>query len=385
MPVLSGAARSPRRAAAGIAAVAAFALLTGCAAEPSPAEPPAGGNAAPTGNPQSSGIPGEPQVIATGLEVPWAVSFLPDGDALVTERGTARILQVSPDGGVTPVGVVDGVRARGEGGLLGVAVSPDFATDRTVVVYYTAEDENRIVALTVAEDGTIDGADQRVLVDGIPSGRTHNGGGLRFGPDGHLWVGTGDAGNSDSSQDPGDLGGKILRITLDGEAAPDNPDGTPVYALGIRNSQGIDFGPDGTAYASEFGANLADELNRIEAGANYGWPELEGAESDHGEPVDERYTEPLLSWAPEEASPSGLAQAGGSLWMSSLRGERLWRIPLNDDGSVGEAEELLTDHGRIRGVTATPDGSAVWVTTSNRETGRNPDADDDRIIVLPLE
>ncbi|MFP5072967.1 PQQ-dependent sugar dehydrogenase [Pseudonocardia nantongensis] len=381
----------PRQCAGtGLAALAAVALLAGCASGP-PAAPQAtpaaptgadgpsvSGSAATPGGPQPQADTGEPRVLATGLATPWALSFLPDGNALVTERDSARILRVSAQGDVTPVGVVEGVQARGEGGLLGIAVSPGFATDRRVLVYYTAGGENRIVALTAAEDGTIDGAAQQPVLDGIPAGTVHNGGELAFGPDGLLYVGTGESGDRARSQDPADLGGKILRLSPDGTPAPGNPSGGPVFATGIRNSQGIAFGPDGAVYASEFGANTADELNRIVPGGNYGWPEVEGAGGD------DRFVAPLLTWPTDEASPSGLAQAGGSLWMSALRGERLFRIPLRDDGAVGAPQELLTGYGRIRGVAAAPDGSALWVTTSNRDGRGSPAADDDRIVIVPL-
>lgn len=357
------------------------ATLTGCAGSSAP-----GGGAAATGQPQSAPPgtaaaqpgPGTPRVLASGLEVPWGVAFLPDGNALVTERETARILRVTPAGQVTPVGTVAGVVARGEGGLLGIAVSPHFAADRTVVVYYTGEADNRVVAVRVAPDGTVNGADQRVLVSGITAASVHNGGGLAFGPDGMLYVGTGEAGRRAPAQDPADLGGKILRVTPDGAPAPGNPSGTPVLSLGHRNVQGIAFGPRGRVYASEFGQNDVDELNLIIPGANYGWPEVEGVGDRPG------FTNPLLTWDTDEASPSGLAAAGGALWMSALRGERLWQIPLGADGATGPPRPLLEGFGRTRAVTATPDGSALWVTTSNRDGRGSPTPDDDRIVVLPL-
>lgn len=361
--------------------LAAVALLTACGATAAPQAAPApAAPAVPTAPapvaPAPAAVPGEPRVLAAGLAVPWALSFLPDGNALVTERNSARILRVTPQGQVTPVGVVAGVQARGEGGLLGIAVSPDFAADRQVFVYYTGAGGNRVVALTVAADGTVDGAAQRPVLDGIPAGTVHNGGALAFGPDGMLHVGTGEAGDRSRAQDPADLGGKILRVTPDGAPAPGNPSGGPVLATGIRNSQGIAFGPDGAVYASEFGAQTADELNRITPGGNYGWPEVEGAGGGGG------FVEPLLTWATSEASPSGLARAGGALWMSALRGETLWRIPLAG-GGVGAPERALSGYGRIRGVTATPDGSALWVTTSNRDGRGSPAPDDDRILVVP--
>jgi glucose/arabinose dehydrogenase len=327
----------------------------------------------------SSGVSSAPRTLATGLEVPWGVAFLPDGNALVTERESARLLRVAPDGAVTPVGTVAGVAAEGEGGLMGVAVSPRFATDRTIVVAYTSATDNRVVRLRVADDGTVDGAAQQVLVSGIVQARIHNGGAVAFGPDGLLYVGTGDAGRREPAQDPADLGGKILRVTPDGAPAPGNPSETPVFSLGHRNVQGLAFAPDGTLYAAEFGQNRFDEVNRITSGANYGWPEVEGVGDRPG------FVDPLVTWSTDEASPSGLAYAGGALYAAGLRGERLWKVPVTAPDAVGTPEALLTgEFGRLRGVAPSPDGAALWVTTSNRDGRGEPGPDDDRIVVVPL-
>lgn len=367
-----------------IAGTLLAAAAAGCSssADPAPAPAPQAGPAvtAPSAAVPAPAPPGEPRVLASGLEVPWGVAFLPGStDALVTERDSARILRVTAAGQVTPVGTVEGVSAVGEGGLLGIAVSPRFAADRTVVVYYTASGENRVVALTAAPDGTVDGssAAQRTLVSGIGSGGIHNGGGLAFGPDGMLWIGTGEAGQRARAQDPADPSGKILRVTPDGRPAPGNPSGTVVHSTGHRNVQGIAFGPGGRVYASEYGASTADELNLLAPG-NYGWPEVEGVGNRP------EFTDPLVTWPTGDASPSGLAAAAGSLWMSALRGEALWQIPLAADGAVGTPVRTVEGFGRIRAVTATPDGSALWVTTSNRDGRGTPGPDDDRIVVVPV-
>lgn len=326
---------------------------------------------------------GEPRVVAHDLAVPWGVGFLPSGDALVTERDTARIVRVDRQGHVGRVGTVRGVRPSGEGGLLGIAVSPNFHDDRTVYVYYTGASDNRVVTLRLGADGRIDGGDQRVVVSGIPKGSIHNGGRLAFGPDGYLYVSTGEAGRGEPAQDRGDLGGKILRVTRDGKPAPGNPFGTRVYTYGHRNVQGMAWDPDGRMYATEFGQNSFDEINRIQAGGNYGWPDIEGFRHDARAP--ERYRDPLLTWTPDQASPSGLAYAGGSLWVACLRGARLWRIPVGPDGRVGEPHALYGGRfGRLRAVVPTPDGSALWVTTSNRDGRGSPHQNDDKIIVIPL-
>jgi glucose/arabinose dehydrogenase len=376
--------RIPLRSAARGIAAAAVLGLTACAGEapaPAPAPPAAAGTAAAGGAPPPApaATAGEPRVLVGGLEVPWGIAFLPDGDALVTERRSARLLRVAPDGTVTPLGVVAGVAPAGEGGLLGVAVSPGFATDRAVFVAYTSATDNRVVRLRVADDGTVDGAAQQVVVSGIPKAGIHNGSGLAFGPDGFLYVGTGDAGRREPAQDPADLGGKILRVTPDGAPAPGNPGGTAVFSSGHRNVQGLAFAPDGRLYAAEFGQNRFDEINAITPGGNYGWPETEGVARQSG------FADPLVTWATDDASPSGLAAAGGALWAAGLRGERLWRVPLTGPGTLGTPEALLTgEYGRLRAVAPTPDGSALWVTTSNRDGRGDPTADDDRILVVPL-
>ncbi len=372
--------RIPSRGAACGVAAAAVLVLTACggaepgAAAPAPAPAPAQSAAVAPDSP-----PAAPRVLAGGLDVPWALAFLPDGNALVTERDSARLLRVAPDGTVTPVGVVAGVDPGGEGGLLGIAVSPSFATDRAVFVAYTSATDNRVVRLRVADDGSVDGAAQQVVVSGIGKAGIHNGTGLAFGPDGMLHIGTGDAGRREPAQDPADLGGKILRVTPDGAPAPGNPSGTAVLSSGHRNVQGLAFAPDGRLYAVEFGQNRFDEINEITPGANYGWPQAEGRAGRSG------LVDPLVTWPTDDASPSGLAAAGGALWAAGLRGERLWRVPLATDGGVGAPEALLTgEFGRLRGVAPTPDGSALWVTTSNRDGRGEPGADDDRILVVPL-
>jgi glucose/arabinose dehydrogenase len=248
----------------------------------------------------------------TGLSVPWAIAFLPGGDALVTERDSARLVRVTPAGKVSTVGKVPGVSPAGEGGLLGVAVSPSFARDHWVFLYYSAASENRIVRFTYRGQGI---ADVRTLVTGIPRGPIHNGGRLAFGPDHMLYASTGETGRGGLSQDRSSLGGKILRMTPDGKPAPGNPFGTLVWTYGHRNVQGLAWDQQGHMFATEFGQDRFDEINRISKGHDYGWPVVEGFGGDR-----KRYTPPLLTWTTDEASPSGLAYAGGSLWAGG--GER---------------------------------------------------------------
>jgi len=282
------------------------------------------------------------------LEVPWGVDFLPDGAAIVTERMSGRVLHVTPDGTLSQLGVLPEAVPEGEAGLLGVAVSPDFETDSSLFFYLTTGSDNRVLRAEV--DGMTLGAPE-VVFDGIPQGFIHDGGRIAFGPDGYLYVATGEVGDPERAQDPDSLGGKILRLTPDGDPAPGNPDaGSPVWSLGHRNVQGLAWDDRGRLWASEFGDSTWDELNLIEKGGNYGWPEVEGT-GGGGEFVD-----PQLVWPVENASPSGLTWADGHLWMAGLRGQRLWRIDVSEAGRATDPTEFFTgEYGRLRTVAAAPD------------------------------
>ncbi|NYD58225.1 glucose/arabinose dehydrogenase [Nocardioides marinisabuli] len=313
------------------------------------------------------------ETVATGLEVPWGLDFLPDGDAVVTERDSGRVLLLRGEQHrVVVAGTVEERVAQGEAGLLGVAVSPDFEDDRMLYLYVSTAEDNRVVRARLR--GMRLGETEPVLT-GIPNGFIHDGGRLLFGPDGHLYVSTGDAGEPSRAPDPDSLGGKILRITTDGEPAPGNPrPESPVFSSGHRNVQGLAFVGD-RLWASEFGDSTADELNRIDGGEDHGWPAVEGV----GE--QDAYVDPQVTWPTGEASPSGLALAGGHLWLGALQGERLWRVEVDDQGRrAGEATAYLVgEHGRLRTVAEAPDGS-LWVTTSNRDGRGSPGAEDDKIL-----
>lgn len=317
----------------------------------------------------------DPVVVAQGLDVPWGLAFLPDGSALVTLRDTGEITRVQEGSAPAQLGTVPGVEADGEGGLLGIAVSPQFATDHQVFVYLTAEDDNRILRMTL--DGGELHADT-VILDGIPKASVHNGGRIAFGPDGYLYVGTGDGTEGTHSQDVGSLAGKILRIDHDGKVPAGNPlPGSPVWTLGHRNVQGMAWDSRGRMLASEFGQNMWDELNRIEPGKNYGWPVVEGKSDRAG------FVNPLVQWRTSDASPSGIAIGpDGAVYMAALRGESLWRIPLSTHGVAGAPERLFQGtYGRLRTVTTSPDGR-LWLITSNTFRG-TPRPGDDQILILP--
>ena len=342
---------------------------------PSGTTPPTAASTSPSAGAGRVLTPKVAGVVARDLEVPWGLAFLPDGSALVSERDTGLVKAVTRAGRVRTVGRVRGVDGRGEGGLLGLALSPSYPTDRTLFAYFSAGDENRIARMTY--DGqALSG--QRTIFGGIPAGGIHNGGRIAFGPDGFLYVGTGEAGLRDPAQDRSSLGGKILRITADGKPAPGNPFGdSPVYSYGHRNVQGLAWDAQGRLWASEFGQNTWDELNLIRPGRNYGWPRVEGRARDP------RYVDPVRQWPTDEASPSGVAVAGNAVYLAALRGARLWQVPL-PGGRPGTSRAFLTgDYGRLRTVALAPDGS-LWVMTSNRDGRGSPRRGDDKIIRLTL-
>jgi glucose/arabinose dehydrogenase len=228
------------------------------------------------------------------------------------------------------------------------------------------------------EPGSFELGEPEVILDGIPRANTHDGGRLAFGPDGYLYVTTGDAQRRDAPQDPDALGGKILRLTTDGDPAPGNPWGTRVWSMGHRNVQGIAWTADGTMWASEFGQNTWDELNRIEPGANYGWPLVEGVAGREG------LVDPVAQWATSDASPSGIAAAGDTVFVAGLRGERLWQVDTRVDGEVDDPVEAFAgEYGRLRDVVAVPDGS-LWVLTSNTDGRGSPRPDDDLLLRVEL-
>ena len=372
---MSAPALTRHRHASAITLVVSLALA-GCAAVEPVSSPAPGASSAPVsptpsegGSPVTAG-PGEPQVLASGLDVPWDLAVLPDGSALVTLRDRAEVIRIAPGKDAEVAGFIEAAAPAGEGGLLGIALSPDFDSDAAVYLYVSAEGDNRVLRYRYA-DGEL--TDPQVILDGIPRSTNHNGGRLRFGPDGMLYVGTGDAGTEGDAQDRASLAGKILRITAAGEVPADNPFDNQVWSYGHRNVQGFGWDDAGRMFASEFGSNRLDELNLIEAGRNYGWPDAEGP-SDNPD-----FTDPLVSWPTSDASPSGIAVSGdGEVFIASLRGERLWRTAWEGD-AMTDPEVWFDGVGRLRAVELV--GDQLWLLTNNTARG-NPSADDDRLLAI---
>lgn len=326
------------------------------------------------------------EVVATNLQIPWAMAFAPDGRLFFTERpGRIRVLQ---NGQVlaAPALEIDDVAAVGEGGVLGLALHPRFAETRHVFVAYTARlpgggRENRIVRYR--EVGNML-AERAVILDRIPAADIHDGARVRFGPDGRLYVTMGDVAQPSVAQDLASLNGKILRINDDGSVPADNPFGSPVYSYGHRNPQGIDWQPvSGDLWATEHGQTGNDELNRIDAGRNYGWPVIEADQMRAGMETPVLFFTPAV--APSGASfYTGTAIAGfrNNLFIATLRGLHLHRVRFDpaDPRRVAATERLLEGRfGRIRDVVTGPDG-ALYFCTSNRDGRTTPVAEDDRIV-----
>lgn len=383
-----------------LAAAATLLLVAGCSSDgdsivnpgartPSPGKSGSGGISPSPGAPSATasaaprkGAAKVVRTLTTKLNSPWGLAPLPGGDLLVSSRDTGKIFKISADTGKkTELGSVPGVSPAGEGGLLGLAVSSDFGSDHMVYAYFTTDSDNRIARMMYDDKrpaGDQLGAPDTIL-KGIPKGTIHNGGRIAFGPDKMLYAGTGEGGDRGLAQDRDSLGGKILRMTPDGEPAHGNPDAdSVVYSYGHRNVQGLAWDPDKRLWASEFGQDTWDELNLVEPGKNYGWPEVEGKAGKKG------FVDPVEQWRPKDASPSGIAFAKGSIWMAALRGERLWRIPLKGERPVAEPQSFLAGkYGRLRSVVAA-DGGGLWVTTSNTDGRGEPGKEDDRILRVDI-
>ena len=346
----------------------------------------------------ASGFGFRVEVVAQKLEIPWALAFAPDGRIFVTERpGRLRVIengQLKPE----PVAVISDVLHIGEGGLMAVALDPGFTTNRWLYLSYTTKSGsgaiiNRVVRYR-EEHGAL--SEQTVILDNIPGAQFHDGCRVTFGPDGKLYITTGDATERGLAQQMDSLAGKILRLNPDGTIPADNPfPGSPVYTFGHRNAQGLAWHPvTKIAFSTEHGPSGfdgpdgGDESNLIRAGKNYGWPVI------HHEQTRAGMEAPLLSFTPAIAPASGMFYQGNRLseftnnfFFGAVRGQHLHRVVLAppDFTTVRSHEVLLQGvFGRIREVVAGPDG-ALYFTTSNRDGRANPKPDDDQVLRIVPE
>ncbi len=320
-------------------------------------------------------------VIAQNLEIPWAIAFLPDKRMLVTER-PGRVRIVNMNGAIRPVPAATisvNVQADGEGGLLGIALHPNFDQNHYVYLYYTyksgnGQTLNRVVRMKFQNDRL---TNEEIIVDKIPGAIYHNGGRIKFGPGGLLYITTGDAGNSSQAQDTNSLAGKILRVTDEGKKAPGNPFDNLIYSYGHRNPQGIAWSANGQLWETEHGRSNPtgyDEVNLIESGKNYGWEIIQGDQTKAGMETPKRNSGPTTTWA-----PSGVAFVGNSLFFAGLKGQTLYEAIIQNDKLIELKEHLVGEYGRLREVIVGPDGM-LYITTSNRDGRGNPSANDDKII-----
>jgi glucose/arabinose dehydrogenase len=355
-----------RRSLTAVLALLLAGALAACGDADAPAAPQVGGATTPSptwGPPEQPGYRiavngvGVKDAVASGLGAPTAIAFLPDGSALVAERDSARILRVTDNAGVSLAGTVPDVDTDGGGGLLGLAIPPPkVGGDRTsVYAYYTSGGENRVARMPY-ENGRV--GPPETLLDGIPAG-AHNGGAMAVGPDGTLYVGTGD--DASQAQDAESLGGKILRLDLDGSVPADNPDpGSPVWTSGHRDVTGLAFDERGRLWATETGQTRYQELNRIRRGKNYGWPLAEGQSADtRFVRAYHRFSEAL-----DESSPQGLAIADGVAYVADLRNGKLWSVPLGDGDSTEYGSMFGGIYGPLRALALSPAGE-LWLGTSD--------------------
>ncbi|KKQ96548.1 MAG: Quinoprotein glucose dehydrogenase [Candidatus Levybacteria bacterium GW2011_GWB1_39_7] len=314
-------------------------------------------------------------IFAKNLEVPWGIQFLP-GSILFTER-PGKLWMIDVNGG-KPILIaqISQVKAIGEGGLLGIASDPNFKENKNIYLYYTYEKKNentfnRVVKYKLgARVSEWELIEEKILVDKIPGAPNHNGGRIKFGPDGMLYITTGDAQNPSFSQDTNSLAGKILRVDRQGNIPKDNPFKNHVWTYGHRNPQGLAWDNQGNLWATEHGQSNHDEVNKIEKGKNYGWPIIQGMEKENGMET------PRIESGNETWAPGGAAFLGDSLFFGGLRGTALFEFNTSEQKIKKYLENKI---GRIRDVVAGPDGM-LYITTSNRDGRSKVLNDDDKIL-----
>ncbi len=310
-------------------------------------------------------------VLAENLSIPWAMDFLPNNTMIFTQRGGA--VSLLDNGVVKNIGNIS-VTAVGESGLLGVAVDPEFSQNKYIYLYYTSSRGNRISRFVLTDKLQ----NETILLDNIPSASIHNGGRIKFGPDGKLYITTGDANNRSSAQDINSLSGKILRMNKDGSVPADNPYKNYGYTLGNRDPQGLAWNQNnGILYESEHGDIQNDEINILVSGGNYGWPIYQGNNNAPG------YISPLIVYTNFTVAPSGMAFYNNKLYVAGLRGSQVRQINLSDNGtSVAGQQSLFTQFGRIRDVVA--HNGYIYICTSNTDGRGIPQIGDDKIIRIKV-
>ncbi len=338
----------------------------------------------PTESGSSAGLAAEDvetEIVAEDLDVPWEVIVLDEDRFLVTERtGDLLLIETGETHVIESFDELDSP-LLGEGGLLGIAVHPEFEDNGYLYVYQTVDREsveNTVRRFEVDLEAR-ELHNEEVIIDGIPSDRIHNGGRIAFGPDGYLYITTGDAADAELAQDTGSLAGKILRLNADGSVPEDNPFDNEVYSYGHRNAQGMTWDDESRLWSTEHGPSAQDELNVVEFGANYGWPTITDTETD-----PDMETPAFSSGQYETWAPAGAAYSDGRVFFAGLRGERLYEAGVVEDEVISFVGHFAEDFGRLRAVTLGPDEESLYLTTSNTD-GRGDDrAGDDKLIRVPI-
>jgi glucose/arabinose dehydrogenase len=323
-----------------------------------------------TGN-SCAGVVCSATTVASETDVPWGLAALPDGSVIYARRDAQNVYRFDPaTQAKASIGSVPNVQGTdGEGGLLGLAVSPAFpATDPWVYLYHTSPSDNRIVRIQY-KNGALDNTTLQVLVSGIGRNKYHNGGRLRYGPDGKVYATTGDAQNGDYAQLVNNLNGKVLRLNPDGTVPSDNPFGNYVWSYGHRNPQGLAFDSQGRLWEQEFGNDIMDETNLIQKGGNYGWPNCEGTISQAGSGcATSGYIAPKYTYMNYDASCSGIAIVRDVLYVACQRGTRMYRHVISGSSLTSTQQLFSGTYGRLRTVEPSIDGG-LWLTTSNNGNG----------------